>query len=112
MKEVKQLKIQDYNTKSSRNPFRDWVKRLRDTKARSIIRDRIYRISNANFGDYKQLNFGVYEIRIHYGPGYRVYFGKDEDVVVILLCGGDKRSQKRDINKAKEYWNDYNQRKI
>jgi putative addiction module killer protein len=60
-----------------------------------------------NFGDYKAVGDGVCELRIDYGPGYRVYFGRDGAEIVILLIGGDKRNQHRDIETAKEYWADY-----
>ena len=69
-----------------------------------MIRVRINRLRQGNLGDCRHLDEGVYELRIHYGPGYRVYFGDLDGETIILLCGGDKRTQKRDIQKAKEYW--------
>jgi putative addiction module killer protein len=93
---------------NGQSPFLEWEKKL-DVTTRAAIRIRINRIRLANFGDCKPVKgaSGLYELRIHLGPGYRIYFGKTKDTVVIILCAGDKRSQERDINKAKEYWQLY-----
>lgn len=74
------------------------------------IRQRIARIRLGNLGDARSVGEGVQELRIHFGPGYRVYFGRDGDAVVILLCGGDKGSQDRDVARAHEYWREYRSR--
>ena len=76
----------------------------------SVIKARIARLRLGNFGEFKAVGRGVLELRIDYGPGYRVYLGKKSGVLVILLCGGDKRSQQRDITKAQELWDDYRSR--
>ena len=83
--------------------FARWINRLRDDRARTRIEARIYRLSLGNPGDVKPIGDGISELRIDYGPGYRVYFVKQGPVIVILLCGGDKRSQKRDIAMAKTF---------
>ena len=88
-------------------PFERWIKGLRDRKARAKIEVRIARIRLGNFGDYRSVGEGVYELRIDYGPGYRVYYGRSGNRVVLLLCGGDKSSQKEDVKKAKEYFASY-----
>lgn len=62
------------------------------------------RVEIGNYGDYKPLGDGVYELKLHFGSGYRVYFAEDGDIIVILLCGGDKSSQSKDIEVAKAYW--------
>ena len=80
--------------------FADWIAGLRDRKARARINVRIRRLSLGNPGDAKPVGHGVSELRIDYGPGYRVYFVRRGDMIVILLCGGDKRSQSRDIARA------------
>ena len=80
--------------------FADWVADLRDRNARARITVRIRRLSLGNPGDVKPVGSGVSEMRIDYGPGYRVYFVRRGDAVVILLCGGDKQSQDRDIARA------------
>jgi putative addiction module killer protein len=82
--------------------FDEWIADLDDAKARGIIIARIERMRAGNFGDSKSVGQGVSELRIDYGPGYRVYFTKRNGKTVILLCGGDKSSQKSDINLARE----------
>jgi putative addiction module killer protein len=82
--------------------FRAWLDGLRDRKARVRIDDRLRRLAGGNAGDTKSVGDGVQELRLHFGPGYRVYYIWREGVLVILLCGGDKSSQARDIAKAKE----------
>ncbi|MCA9923805.1 MAG: type II toxin-antitoxin system RelE/ParE family toxin [Anaerolineales bacterium] len=94
-------------TDNGRIPFREWIEGLRDRQARARIRVRLNRIRLGNFGDCKGVGSGVSELRIPHGPGYRVYFGRRGKTVVILLIGGDKKSQARDITLAKQYWNDY-----
>jgi putative addiction module killer protein len=72
---------------------------------------RVDRLAFGAFGDWRAVGGGVFELRVHFGPGYRVYFGRDGKAVVILLCGGEKRSQSADIRRAKSYWKDYETRK-
>ena len=81
--------------------YAKWYKRLNDTRAKAKIIVRVRRMSLGNFGDVKPIGSGVSELRISYGPGYRVYFTKQDDTIVILLCGGDKSTQTKDITKAK-----------
>lgn len=101
------IQIEFYETKEGKIPFSIWLKSLNDSKARARIRVRIDRLKRGNFGDSKSVGEGVYELRIDYGPGYRVYFGKVGLTIVLLLCGGDKSTQTVDIRKAKIYWHDY-----
>lgn len=82
--------------------FRRWERRLRDPKARAIIAARVYRLANGIVGDVSPVGEGVSELRIHYGPGYRLYMKQRGLELVILLCGGDKGSQARDIELAKK----------
>lgn len=96
-----------YEKSNGKTPFSDWMRNLKDVKARATIRARLNRIQLGNFGDCKNIGEGVFELRIAYGPGYRVYFGHDGEKIVVLLCGGDKRSQARDIENAKIYFTDY-----
>lgn len=87
--------------------FRDWLADMRDTIAVKAIRRRIARVQAGLFGDAKFIGGGVHELRIDHGPGYRVYFTRRDGVVILLLCGGDKTSQARDIARAKalvEQW--------
>jgi putative addiction module killer protein len=81
--------------------FREWLHKLHDDRARVKITDRLLRIEGGNFGDVEPVGDGVAELRIDYGPGYRVYFTRRGRVVVIILCGGDKRTQTKDIKRAK-----------
>ena len=79
------------------------------SQARAIVRKRLIRLELGNFGDAKSLKGTreLYELRIHEGPGYRVYYGKQKDILLILLCGGKKGTQSQYIAKVKEYWKDY-----
>ena len=99
------IKILLYSTDSDKKPFIDWLGK-RDAKVKAILAARLARVRLSNFGDCKIIKgaHGVWELRISYGPGYRIYFGKQGTEIVILLIGGDKKSQARDIAKAKEYW--------
>jgi putative addiction module killer protein len=88
-------------------PFSDWLASLKDARAVGIVRARLNRIRLDNFGDCKSVGGGIEELRIDFGPGYRVYFGREGSLVVILLCGGSKGSQARDILRAQKYWKEY-----
>ena len=82
--------------------FADWLADLCDTAARARIIKRLVRLSDGQFGDVKPVGDGVHELRMFFGPGYRVYFMQKGDLVILLLAGGDKDSQSRDIERAKE----------
>ncbi|MGP4727183.1 type II toxin-antitoxin system RelE/ParE family toxin [Agrobacterium deltaense] len=82
--------------------FAKWETRLRDKRARTIIAARLMRLAEGLPGDVEPVGDGVSELRIHYGPGYRIYFHRRGNVVIVLLCGGDKGSQARDIAVAKK----------
>lgn len=101
-----------YKTSSDKSPFFEWQKKL-DSKVRGIIRTRIARLRLGNYGDVKSIknSDGIYEVRISFGAGYRIYFGQEGKSIIVLLVGGDKGSQKRDIEKAKQYWLDYKDNK-
>jgi len=101
------IEIREYLTESGQNPFREWLEGLRDRQARARIRVRLNRIRLGNFGDCKSVGRGVSELRVSHGPGYRVYFGRKGNTIVILLYGGDKKTQSQDIALAHEYWTDY-----
>jgi len=102
--------VQIYVTEAGDVPFSQWLNGLRDTRTRGIIRARINRVRLGNFGDCRSLGEGIFEFRIDYGPGYRIYFAQEGQTLVILLCGGDKSSQRQDIETAKIYWTDYRSR--
>jgi putative addiction module killer protein len=105
-----QIEIRRYRAASGAEPFNNWLLRLRDRQAKARVLVRIDRLESGNFGDCKALRGGVHELRIDWGPGYRVYFGRDGNLLVILLIGGDKRTQATDIRRALEYWQDYQRR--
>ena len=105
--EGRERDVKEYLTATGKSPFSEWLDGLRDRQARAIIRKRINRLRKGNLGDSKPVGDGVFELKIDFGPGYRTYFGQDGETIVVLLCGGDKRSQDSDIRKAKEYWKDY-----
>lgn len=94
---------------NGRCPFDEWHGRL-DTRLAARVDRYVLRLAGGNFGAVKALRDGVSELRLDFGPGYRVYFGMDGKTLVILLGGGDKRTQKRDIEKAVERWNSYKAR--
>ena len=81
--------------------FLNWIRDLRDLRARAIIMSRLNRLADGNFGDFKLLGGDVGEMRVDSGPGYRLYFTKQDSILIILLCGGDKSTQSRDIRRAK-----------
>ncbi|WP_103670464.1 type II toxin-antitoxin system RelE/ParE family toxin [Pseudanabaena sp. BC1403] len=99
--------IRQYITAEGKIPFDEWINSLRDIRAKARIEQRLDRLLLGNLGDYKPIGDGIYELRIDYGNGYRIYFGQIGLVVILLLCGGDKSTQNRDIRKAKEYWQDF-----
>jgi len=108
---VADISILHYRTLEGRFPYREWVESIADKAARATVLARVDRLAFGTFGDWKAVGEGVCELRVHLGAGYRVYFGRDGKTVVILLCGGEKRSQDADIRRAKRYWNDYEARK-
>ena len=107
---VRLRNVRDYITPDGRRPFREWLASLKDKKTQAIIQKRVERLRRGNFGDHRRLTGDLCELRIHYGAGYRVYFGEQGGTVVLLLCGGSKRTQQRDIQQAKAYWQDAKRR--
>ncbi len=101
------VEIRKYRDPQGRVPFDRWLDRLKDNRGAKRIQIRVERLMLGMTGDAKALGGGLHELRIPEGPGYRVYYGWDGDTVVILLCGGDKGSQQRDIALARQYWSDY-----
>jgi putative addiction module killer protein len=97
-----------YTDKAGKEPFTKWLYGLKDDRSRRRILTRLRRIEQGNYGDCKPIQTGLFELRLFFGPGYRIYFGEDGDTLVILLYGGDKNSQDNDIQKAIIYWNEYN----
>jgi putative addiction module killer protein len=97
------LAIREYQTADSKSPFREWLDTL--TKVvRARIQARVLRFELGNLGDHKSVGEGVWEARVMFGSGYRIYFAKDGNATIVLLVGGDKRSQSKDIAKAQGFW--------
>ena len=106
------MEIRHYLTGSGVDVFQSWLDGLKDARARVAILRRIDRIAKGNFGDHKFLRDGVSELRVDLGAGYRVYYGKHEATLVLLLSGGSKRTQAADIARAVEFWADYRRRRV
>ena len=106
-KAAKPKRVIVYADEKGKEPFTDWLYELRDIMGRKRILARIARLEQGNFGDCEPVGEGVSELRLFFGPGYRVYFGEDENSIVVLLCGGDKGSQNQDIREAKACWKEY-----
>ena len=102
--------IRLYATRNGKVPYSRWLNSLKDVRGRAVVRVRLNRIRLGNFGDCRTVGEGVMELRIDHGPGYRVYFGRVGRRIVLLLCGGDKASQSKDIELARAYWADYRRR--
>lgn len=100
------MEIIVYETASGKRPLDIWLDKL-DKTINGKILIRISRLKLGNFGDCKPISEGINELRLHFGAGYRIYFSKIKNTLVLLLCGGDKKSQKKDIQKAKEYLENY-----
>lgn len=104
------IELVEYLKEDETSPFAEWLDRL-DVQAALRVRRALARIELGNFGDSKNVGGGVAECRLAYGPGYRIYYGRDGDALVILLVGGTKKRQQKDIETAKIYWIDYKARK-
>lgn len=90
--------------------YQDWLDKLKDIRARVNVQRRVDRVVAGNFGDHKFCRDGVWELRVDVGPGYRMYYAQARQTIVLLLCGGDKRTQDADIDKAVKFWLDYQRR--
>ena len=107
MRDTHSREIEYYYTPNGQRPFIEWLEAIQDIRTQDRIQARADRLKFGNFGDYRSVGDGVYELRLNFGPGYRIYFGQVGNTIVLLLCGGDKSSQARDIERAKTYWLQY-----
>jgi len=105
--ETQQTTLLTFTLSNGKAPFEEWLLSLRDKPTQARILRRIDRLRFGNMGDARSVGEGVFELRIHFGPGYRVYFGLHGTRVILLLCGGDKSSQPRDIATAQVYWKEF-----
>jgi len=99
--------IRFFNKPNGQCPFIEWVEKLKNRKTAAMVKTRLERIMFGNYGDHRTVGDQIYELRIHENPGYRVYFVEPGKNIVLILLGGNKSSQKRDIQKAKKYWQDF-----
>ena len=107
MHDVHPREIRVYQTSEGREPFNEWLDSIRDTRTQDRIQARLQRLEDGNLGDCQPVGEGIFELRIHFGAGYRIYFGQVGRTLILLLCGGAKTSQTRDIQRAKVYWSEY-----
>ena len=108
--ELSLFTLEYYITETGKIPFKDWLENLKDIHARAKIRVALDRVRLGNFGHAKFIGEGINELKIDFGPGYRVYYALAGDAIVLLLLGGDKASQSKDIVRAKEYWKEFKRR--
>ncbi len=107
MREAHPRKLQYFRTATGRTPFKEWFERIPDQKTQDRVQRRLDRVELGNFGDCRPVGGGVSELRLDFGPGYRIYFCELDNTIILLLSGGDKSSQRRDILLAKTYWQEY-----
>lgn len=105
--ESRERQLKEYIAQTGSNPFGEWLGSITDKTTRARIRTRISRLRLGNFGDCRGVGEGVNELRLDFGPGYRVYYGLVGETLVLLLGGGDKSSQDRDIREAKRHWQEF-----
>lgn len=108
--EIVERTIRYYVTSRGRVPFREWLNSLKDFTARKLIQVKIERLRAGNFSQCLYMGGGISELRIFFGPGYRIYFAQIHGLVVLLLVGGSKGTQRNDIQTAIEYWEDFKRR--
>ncbi len=102
--------INEYVDERGNSPYSQWLHGLKDPRTKARISMQVDRMALNLFGDARSIGDSLSELRIHFGPGYRVYFGKEERQIILLLCGGNKSSQVRDITLAKKYWDNHKRR--
>lgn len=101
------MRVKIYQDKNGNEPFIQWLESIRDKVTQARIRQRLRRIELGNFGDHRSVGNGVSELRLHFGSGYRIYYGQVSNEIILLLAGGDKSAQQSDIRRAKSRWHEY-----
>lgn len=101
--------IRKYRRTNGQVPFDEWINTLKDVKVKARLLKRLDKVQLGNLGDRVSVGDGVFELREHFNQGFRIYYGMERRTVILLLCGGDKASQAKDIRKAKQYWREYNE---
>ncbi len=111
MRTLTEIQIEIYRAVDGKSPFLQWLESLKNQQTKDRIDARLNRIRLGNFGDHKELEGGIFELRFFFVAGYRIYFAKEGETIIILLTGGEKGSQKRDIKNSREFYKDYLERK-
>jgi putative addiction module killer protein len=104
------MRVEVYTSPSGRQPLQEWLAALLDARGRQRVLARIQAAADGNLGNWRSLGSGLFEMRVFHGPGYRIYFAREGESLVILLSGGSKGSQQRDIESARRYLADYRER--
>ena len=104
------FEVRHYLTHDGEDLIDAWLRKLRDVQGKAAIIRRLNRLEQGNFGDFKPVREGIHELRIDVGPGYRIYYARSGTTVMLLLCGGVKRTQEADIDRACRYWRDWRSR--
>jgi putative addiction module killer protein len=104
------MEIRHYLTASGRDLYQAWLDDLKDMRARVAIQRRVDRLAAGNYGDHEFCRDGIWELRIDVGAGYRVYYARAGRTILLMVCGGDKRTQAADIKRAVTFWDDYQRR--
>lgn len=104
------MEIRHYLSASGRDFYQTWLNELKDMRARIAIQRRVDRLIAGNYGDHKFCGDGIWELRIDVAAGYRVYYARAGQTMLLIICGGDKRTQAADIERAVKFWNDYQRR--
>ncbi|MBA2653739.1 MAG: type II toxin-antitoxin system RelE/ParE family toxin [Gammaproteobacteria bacterium] len=102
-----QKELRLFRTKNGKEPFAKWLASVKDTVTKAHIKNRLNRLMLGHNRDIKSVGDGVFELRIHYGAGYRIYIAEQDKSIILLLIGGSKRTQERDIIKAKKFWQEF-----
>jgi len=105
------FEIRHYVSERGEDLVSEWLRGLRDLSGKTAIVRRLNRLASGNFGDFKSVRDGVLELRIDVGPGYRIYYARAAGTVILLLCGGSKRTQGADIDRACALWREWQSRK-
>ena len=106
-KEAQVCTLRIYADDKGREPFTDWLQGIRDPIHRRRILARLRRLETGNSGDSKSVGEQVFELRLHFGPGYRIYYARHADVIIVILLGGTKSTQRSDIDRARKLWQEY-----
>ncbi len=99
--------IEVYRDNRGREPANIWINSIKDRELKARIDNKLRKLKIGNFGDCKSVEGPIFEIRLRFGSGYRIYFAKKPNTIILFLCAGDKKTQSRDIKKAKKYWDNY-----